>query len=44
MGLGAILCPDRIEQPATPFFHPQNRVTGLMVIAHFNLHAEHNWS
>ena len=44
MGLGAILCPDRIGQPAPPSFHPQNRLTGLMVIAHFNLHAEHNWS
>src|SRR5437870_11455663 len=43
MGLGAILCPDRIGQPAPPSFHPQNRLTGLMVIAHFNLHAEHNW-
>src|SRR5947207_600777 len=44
MGLGAILCPDRIGQPASPSFHPQNRLTGLMVIARFNLHAEHNWS
>ena len=44
MGLGAILCPDRIGQPASPSFHPQNRLTALMVIAHFNLHAEHNWS
>src|SRR5438034_11810127 len=43
MGLGAILCPDRIGQPAPPSFHPENRLTGFMVIAHFNHHAEHNW-
>ena len=43
MDLRATLCPDRLLPRASSIFYRPRSLTALLIVAHFKIHAEHNW-